>query len=310
MNMNDLKRQYAEKFLSLNWLRPEIALAQSVSSLLTRGQLCGKKMLEIGCGNGNFTFLTVGGLFNFDYDLYLNADINGFYEGRDIYNVFEPEKAAFIKKKPSYTFKIGLDKKEALVKQADQLSLYETTLIDDFTETCAIGDNSCDVIYSNIFHWLSSPFKALKKAAGFLVSGGKIILTFPNPNIYIYWPSCNKKNEDNKIWQMINRHRSKDIKWTMSYHGFKEGLEASNNDLRIIDFKTWLKPHQSILWDIGLRPLSVPLIKMSQKLSGTDRTEIKKDFVATILPYLNELIDDEFRSADQGCMNFIVLQKN
>src|SRR5438093_1135440 len=197
---------FIEPHLNVYWLRPESALWDAIaSSVISRIEFISPSV-DVGAGNGIFSFITAGGAFSLAYDWYRNVDPAGFWQNKDIYDTFEqaPDSSSIVRK-PDYTITCALDAKESLLKQAAGLGFYGGT--------------------------------------------------------------------------------------------------------RVADHVTYLSPLTLQAWDIGLRPLSPPLIKMVRLLSESDRAAIKTEWMEVCRPFLAELLTLDARSSGQGGYHFFCLEK-
>lgn len=302
---------YVKAFLNLNWLRPENALCQVVDAYYVKPHLVGNRIMDLGCGNGYFTFTMMGGEFTIDYDYYVNTETRHFYQNADIYDTCKNlDISSFIQKQPERKFSLGVDYKEALLTQASQLGLYERTVLNDLNKSCDLAARDFETIYCNMIYWLDDPYKAIQGLEGLLIKRGRLILTFPDPKIFEFCFSYAWKNQKmQKLWQRLNRGRVESLKWIKSIEEFENELKAHCPGFSITYAKSYQNAITLLVWDIGLRPLSVPLIKMSEKLSVEDRREVKADFMEATLPYVNDLLENELIGKDDGGWNIVVLSK-
>ena len=61
-------------YLDVCWLRPETALWDAITAKQLAPHLVGKRnILELGIGNGYFSFLLLGGRFKPEFDWYYNV---------------------------------------------------------------------------------------------------------------------------------------------------------------------------------------------------------------------------------------------
>lgn len=74
--------------LNVNWLRPESALWDTIASQVISQCELVPPSLDLGSGNGIFSFITAGGEFSPEYDWCRNVDPHGFWNNRDIYDSF------------------------------------------------------------------------------------------------------------------------------------------------------------------------------------------------------------------------------
>lgn len=304
-------RAYIKAFLNLNWLRPENALCQVIDAYYVLPQLTGNRIMDLGCGNGYFTFAMMGGEFSIDYDYYMNAQTRNFYQNADIYDTCKDiDISSFIEKKPERKFSLGVDYKESLLTQASQLGLYDRTVLKDLNKGRDLAERDFETIYCNMIYWLDDPYKAIQGLEGILSKGGRLILTFPDPKIFKFCLSYDWKNQRmKKLWQRLNRGRLESLKWIKSINEFEKELKTYCPGFSIMHAKSFQNATSLLVWDIGLRPLSVPLIKMSEKLSVEDRREVKNDFMEAALPYVEDLLENEFIGKDDGGWNIVVLSK-
>ena len=77
----------------------------------------------------------------------------------------------------------------------------------------------------------------------------------------------------------------------------------------VADHVAYLSPLTLQAWDIGLRPLSPPLIKMVKLLSESDRAAIKTEWMEVCRPFLAELLTLDAQSSGQGGYHFFCLEK-
>lgn len=295
-----------DDFLNMTWLRPENVVWDSVaSSLIGKELLNGNRILDIGIGNGYFSFMTLGGKFKKEYDWYYNVNTNGFLKNEDIYNIVKLNNIKdFIDRPAAKRISLAVDHKHELLKQVEQLNFTDFTLLQDANKP--IEFTNIDTVYSNILYWLNHPIDVLKNIDKNLSSGSKLILVFPNENFYKYAQSY---SQSSKIWKLLNRGRGDSIMWRMNIDVFeKEIIKATS--FKIQNFQTYLSELNLKTWDIGFRPFSSPLIKMANLLQPEVRNQIKEEWVETAKPYINHILEDEIKNGPKnGGFNFVVLEK-
>lgn len=296
-------------FLYMTWLRPENAVWDSVASSIIGDELLrekNKNILDIGIGNGYFSFMTLGGKFKKEYDWYFNVNTEGFLDNNDIYNSSKIDNIKeFIEKPTLKNITLAIDHKENLLNQVKQLNFVDKTLLHDANKK--ITFNNIDIVYSNILYWLNDPVEILKNIDKELKKGAKVVLVFPNQNFYKYARSYKKES---KIWKLLNRGRADSIMWALNIGEFEKVIKQKTS-FKIEKFQTYLSEFNLKTWDIGFRPFSSPLIKMANSLESSLRNEIKEEWIDTALPYVNHVMEDELKNGPMnGGFNFIVLQKD
>ena len=139
-----------------------------------------------------------------------------------------------------------------------------------------------------------------------LPTAGRIITVFPNRRFYEYAKSYQRRS---KIWELINRGRNENIKWTMDLEEFERELKR-RTCLTVEKRTRYLCRLTLETWDIGLRPISPHLIKMANSLTPTVRQEIKGEWCETLAPFVENLMENELeKGAEEGAFNLMVLRK-
>lgn len=304
-----MTQSFAEDFnlkahLDMYWLRPESALwdciaAKHIGSLLKNK----KNILEIGIGNGYFSFITLGGRFAPEFDWFHNVATEGFWENVDIFD-FDSGMSMeqYIEKKPDTRILVAMDHKQSLLNQAERLGYVDTLLRHDCNHPLPRGKFS--TVYSNILYWLNNPLRTIDDTASQLPSGGELIVAFPNSDFY---RSCQSYSAKGDLWSILNRGRANHIMWHMDMHDFAREIRQRGL-FEIVSTQRYLS--QSILktWDIGLRPLSIPLIKMANALSPKNRMEIKQEWCHTLLKFADSFLAQEVeKGGKEGGFNLVRL---
>jgi len=304
-NQTDLLRTH----LNVKWLRPESALWDAIASILISKYEIVPPSLDLGCGNGIFSFITAGGDFSIDYDWYINvADTREFWENRDIYDTYTLSSAKYITVKPGYSFTYGLDHKLNLLNQAKNLSFYENTLEYNANLALPFDDRKFKTVFSNILYWLNDPTYTLGEIYRILDTGGSALLCIPNSNFFDYCVTYRWKETNSELLRLLNRGRSESMHRTFSY---KEFVGMSRNvGFEVSDHGYYLSPLTLNIWDIGLRSLSPHLIKMTNCLTPDERRNIKKEWMETLMMLIDPLFQMEMANKIEGGFHLFVLNKS
>ena len=299
---------YWKNHLNVAWLRPESALCDAIASTIISKHKIKSPSLDMGCGNGIFSFITAGGDFSIDYDWYINVDVAGFWENKDIYNTCNVNKLEqYIVKKPEYTFTYGLDHKNNLLTQAGSLGFYDNMILHDANQILPFENSTFNTVFSNILYWLNEPLKSLGEIHRILHNGGRALICIPNVKFAEYCFTFSWEEKKSSLLKKLNRGRSEAVQWSASYDEFIK--LAKNAGFSIVDHMYYWSRLTLTIWDIGLRPISPYLIKMANKLSPEDRRAIKLEWVDTLGEILLPLYEMEMNSQEEGGFHFFVLQK-
>jgi len=300
---------FFKRHLNISWLRPENVLCDTITSVLINRFKIAEPSLDLGCGNGIFSFITAGGDFSIDYDNYINIDsTKNFWKNEDIYDACKIKNVSrFIIKKPSYFFTVGLDNKVNLLNQAKSLNFYQKIFKHDANSALPFEDGQFKTVFSNIIYWLRDLKKSLRYLYNILDNEGNAILCLPNTKFLTYCTSYNWRKEKSELLHLLNRGRSDCMQWVISYKDFSSIAKKIGFD--IIYHSYYLSPLTLKIWDVGLRPLSPVLIKMANKLNQENRRNIKLEWIDIVLKFLMPLYEIEKNSKKQGGFHFFVLKK-
>jgi len=255
---------YLKNHLNVWWLRPESALCDAIASTVISRHKIEPPSLDLGCGNGIFSFIPAGGDFSIDYDWFINVDVEGFWENKDIYDACQVNKLEpYVAKKPEYTFTYGLDYKTNLLNQAGSLGLYENLTLHDANQILPFENGQFKTVFSNMLYWLNEPLKALKEINRSLQNGGRALLCIPNLKFTEYCFTFSWEEKKSSLLQKLNRGRSDVMQWFTSYDEFSKMAEAAG--FSVVDHSYYWSRLTLTIWDIGLRPISPYLIKMANK---------------------------------------------
>ncbi|MBM4328184.1 MAG: methyltransferase domain-containing protein [Deltaproteobacteria bacterium] len=300
--------EFVEEHLNVWWLRPESALCDSIASSAVSQHEMTRPSLDLGSGNGIFSFITAGGKFTPDYDWHRNVDPTGFSENQDIYNTcVEPPSESRILRAPDYKIDYALDHKPNLLRQAAGLGLYVDIVAADANHVLPFFDDSFQTIFSNILYWLDSPEVSFKELYRILRPSGRALICLQDPKFKEYCMSYQWKERESRMLQILNRGRSETNLWRISYTELKQLCRTVG--FKLVSHEYYLSPLTLRVWDIGVRPLSAVLTKMVQKLSDADRAAIKEEWIETIRPFVLELAELDRASKEQGGFHFAVLEK-
>ena len=68
------KQNILRNFMNAYWLRPETALWRSIDVEVMKNFEFESPSLDMGCGDGMFSFLRAGGSFDLNFDVFRSTD--------------------------------------------------------------------------------------------------------------------------------------------------------------------------------------------------------------------------------------------
>lgn len=283
-------------FLSAYWLRPETALWRTLDVESMKNFQFVSPSLDLGCGDGTFSFLRAGGEFDKTFDVFMSVNhLDKFYKNIDVYDSFNDLEVKIIKK-PSYKIDVGVDHKQNLMNKAKKIGLYNEFVLADANNKLPFDNESFQSIFSNIVYWLNNPENVLKEIYRILKHGGKCCLMLPNitylESSFYYQLFEKEKKEEFKFLELIDRGRIKDnLKVVKTYQEWKKIIEEAG--FQIEECVPHLSKTLIQIWDIGLRPIFPMLKRMTERIDTESLMEIKKDWIDLFLELGQPIIDND-----------------
>jgi len=298
-----------KNLLSIYWLRPETAIWRTLDALQLRQIKFLKPIVDIGCGDGLFTFTSLGGKIDVDYDVYRTMKkTDKFFNGVDIHD--QKSDINFkITKQPKISVDLGLDWKHNLLKKAEKLKIYQKLVKHDANKQLPIQSNKFKTVFSNTFYWMDNIEHILSESKRICHQDGKIIIFVPD-----------KKFKESLIF---NQYLSTGVRWAKM---LDRGI--SNNMKHCYSLKEWKSLFSKVglkidyhsnygteqlvkFWSIGLRAYSPYLIEMSNTINLKTRTDIKQKLINDLTPMLKSYVEYEMSSIGKNnCFHLFVLKKS
>ncbi len=292
------------EFLNAFWLRPEVALIKTHEYMALEQMPFVEPGIDIGCGDGIFSFIAAGGRFGVDFDMYQNVTgTDQFFKGVDVFDHFDEERFAMdIARAPTRTIAHGLDHKASLIAKASRLGLYENTIVSDANKSIPLADGSVSTAFCNILYILEHLDGLLSETRRILKDDGHFIVQLPERRAeevmvnHLYekhgweWARLIDRNKYATTYPRYHEHERAYWDELLAKAGFRVAVEVE------------LRPDiVHIMWDIGLRPLFPALMEMYRRLGDVDRREVKKVWVDTLYEVLVHFCDPEWMYGSMGC---------
>lgn len=299
--------RFLDEHLNVQWLRPESALWDAIASAVVSQFSLRVPSLDLGAGNGVFSFITAGGAFSPDYDWYRNANPQCGASG-DLYDAFVTGPTPqWIQRRPAYQIDCALDAKPNLLRQADALGFYHTTVVGDANRRLPFDDETFATVFSNILSWLDSPEGSLREVWRILHPNGHALLCLPDRTFLEWCASYRWKEERSELLRLLNGARRESIRWTVSSKELATLTKRAG--FKVVSERRYLSPVTLNVWDIGLRPLSPVLIRLVQRLDEADRLTVKQEWMGILRPFLRELYALDQKDRGRGGYYCLYLKK-
>lgn len=304
-----------DELLNVFWLRPETAMWREIDIRAMVSFIFRSPSLDLGCGDGIFSFIRAGGGFDECFDAFkAMTGLNQFFDNVDVFNAFDESLAANVTRRPRYKIDCGFDHKENLLKKASLLGLYRYLKEGDANRKLPFPDRSFNSVFSNIVYWLDDPQAAIAEIARILIPGGRACLMLPNqtlPEFSFYNQLYIKTgNPEWAFLEKLDRGRFSDnIRQARSGETW-EGM-FHNAGLRVEKHVCHLSKTVVQIWDIGLRPLFPVLRRMVDTLAPVELPTIKREWVSTLRHFLEPIVrmDDRLGQGADPAFHCYILEK-
>lgn len=304
-----------DELLNVFWLRPETALWREIDIRAMQAFEYRSPSLDLGCGDGIFSFIRAGGGFDDSFDAFrVMAGLDRFFDKADVFDAFDESLEPLTTRPPGYKIDYGFDHKENLLRKAGRLGLYGDLKCGDANQKLPFPDKSFNSIFSNIVYWLDNPRAAIGEIARILSTGGRACLMLPNQTLpefsfYNQW-HVKTKNPDWAFLEKLDRGRfadnirqaRADKDWEAMFHN--AGLGVVRHSLHLS--KTVIQ-----IWDIGLRPLFPMLHRMVGAIDPEKLPAIKREWVATMRQFLYPIVqmDDRLNQGVEPAFHCYIVEK-
>ena len=304
------------QLLNVFWLRPETALWRSIDIKAMQGFAFTAPSLDLGCGDGIFSFVRAGGGFDISFDAYATLTrVNQFFENADVYDNFNDAYHPVITQRPHYDINVGFDHKENLLAKARTLDFYDECVKGDANFALPFAGNSFNSVFSNIIYWLDRPEEILAEIRRILCPRGTACLMLPNTTFpeysFYYKYYLAHKNQSFKFLEYLDRGRFADnlVKHAKSFNEWSSLIKGSGLD--ILRHSRHISKTTAQIWDIGMRPLFPVLVKMRASIDKNILSEIKKEWINTLKIFLSPLgeLDSQLDHDNEPAFHCFLLQK-
>lgn len=294
----NLASDILENFMNLYWIRPETAFWRTLDVMQMRTINFKKPMIDLGCGDGSFSFTKFGGKVDYNFDVYRTInDTSNFFSGRDIHDqnkIISPK----IIHKPKIKIDVGLDWKKSLLDKAKKFKIYDKLVEHDSNQTLPFPDNSFKTVFSNTFYWLKNINHILSEANRICTSDGQIIIFVPDEK-FKQSLIFNEFLKSGYTWaKILDRGIYNNVQHCYTHKKWKSLFSKAN--LKIISHSNYASENLTKIWSIGMRPYSPFIIEMANKLQILDRTKIKKRLISEISPILRSYLDFEMNKVGKN----------
>lgn len=309
----NIRKKLLKQYLNWFWLRPEsaILLALRGAAYYDTLKFFDKNSLDVSCGDGVFSFIACGGEMSQNYDMYQSLNLNGVRKGDfDTYDYFDNDYKVDITKKPDFVFEYGSDWKENLIKKSQKLNFYKNLLLHNNNKKLPFSDRQFNYIYSNATYWVEKFEFHINDLIRILNTKGYLVLEMKTTDIKKFSSFNYAKDIMGRDYcEIIDAGRLSTWRGLKTMEELKDVID-NQNQLKIIKKEPLYGDIMAYIWDIGLRPLFNPLVKLANNSSFEIRKEVKEEWCNIIFNLFAEFVEN-YSVKENECIEWIyILQKN
>lgn len=306
---------HLRQLLNVFWLRPETAMWRACDIQAMASFKFTSPSLDLGCGDGIFSFVRAGGCLGEDFDAFRSTkDLDKFFENADVFDHYHDKIRPPILSKPNYQIDVGFDHKRALLSKAEELGLYSELRMGDGNGALPFADKSFRSVFSNIVYWLNDPAFALGEIRRVLTTDGQACLLLPDNTLpdFSFYNRYYKHSGDERFGflDLLDRGRLSDnIKHSKSDKEWRALFEAAG--LSVASHVQHLSGPIVQIWDVGLRPLFPVLKKMTDKIEPSELIPLKREWIEICDSFVAPLValDADFAARSASTFHCYTLER-
>lgn len=309
-----MRKTPLEKLLNVFWLRPETALWRALDIKAMKTFEFRSPSLDLGCGDGIFSFSRANGEFSSDFDAFRSlSKLDQFFENADIFNHCDDSFSPTVSKPPDYKIDYAFDHKESLLRKAGAIGLYSKTIQGDANHSLPFENDFLGSIFSNILYWLDDPGLVFKEIYRVLKQGGQGCFFLPNTTFteFSFFNALYKKSglEKFSFLEKLDRGRMHEIKQARSHAQWEKIIQDSG--LHIVHHGMHLSKTVIQIWDIGMRPLFPVLLKMANEMNEQKLLEIKAEWIEICNMFLAPIValDADITQGEEPAFHCYIVEK-
>ena len=297
-------------YLNIYFLKPFDAVNDTLTATLIKKYNWEKPYLEIGSGDGMFSYIMHGGSFPLWFDRYLDVDL----KKSDIFDTHSKEKKIALRRLEKIKILNSVDAKDNHIKKIKHIGFSKSATKSEY-EKLPFKDALFDSIFLYIPHGLKDYELCLKECFRILKSDGRLIVLNYNNNVKNYFLSYNlSKKFNNKIsdyFKSLDNGRFAEItKLSKTLDNWKMFFEKIG--FKVISFKQGLNSTAWKFYDIQTRPILNQLITFFNFFPSVLRTFLKLIWMIAWYPILiifYYIFSNTILNLKNNCYNCFCLKK-
>ncbi len=280
MTINSLIRLW--RYLNIYFLKPFDAVNDTITSDLLLKFKWKNNYLELGSGDGMFSFIMHGNSFPLSFDRYRNVNLLD-------KNIFKSKFEEFPKFKKNYSIRpsCSIDARNHHIISVNKIGFSKKSKKSNY-ENFKYKKKSENLIFFYTPHGLKNYKKSLRNIVPILKNKGRIILLLNLENAlknFICYRLSKKNNIFKNFFKKLDNGRYNETKkFSKSFNQWMHLFEKNN--LEVKNFNTGLSSLTWVINDIQTRPILKILIRFFNLFPTSIRTILKLIWMIIFYPII------------------------
>ncbi|MDB9812545.1 hypothetical protein OAB74_02215 [Candidatus Pelagibacter sp.] len=267
-------------YLNIYYLKPFDAVNDTITSDLLLKFKWKNNYLELGSGDGMFSFVMHGNSFPLWFDRYQNINFSD-------KNIFKSEYDNFPKFKKKYLIRpnCSVDARQHHIISINKIGFSKSSKLSSY-EKFKYKKKSENLIFFYTPHGLQNYTRSLKNILPSLKNDGRIILLLNLKNVLNYFICYDLSKNNNilkKVFKKLDNGRYLETKKVSKSFNQWSDIFKKNN-LKLNNFYTGLSPITWMIYDVQTRPILRILIRLFNFFPRNLRTLLKLIWMVAVYP--------------------------